>query len=163
MKPTGSRAECPSPCHSLQDYAYNSSFTTNNSKFIFLEGEHHLHTEVRIRHVANLSMVGNSSRVTVLCVSLPSGFYIEEFTRLNIENLNFLHCTENSGSSVHLETGSEVRLNNIRISSAEMNSARGLTAVNVVGTFTLADCTFENKRRTIQQTFLRLVNQSRRR
>ena len=144
VKPTGFRAECPSPCHSLQDYAYNSSFTTNNSKFIFLEGEHHLHTEVRIRHVANLSMVGNSCRVTVLCVSLPSGFYIEEFTRLNIENLNFLHCIENSGSSVHLETGSEVRLKNIRISSAEMNSARGLTAVNVVGTFTLADCTFEN-------------------
>ena len=144
VKPTGSSAECPSPCHSLQDYANNSSFAANNSKFIFLEGKHHLGTVVSIRNVANLSMIGNSSRVTVLCVSLPSGFYIEEFTRLNIENLNFLHCIENSGSSVHLETGSEVRLKSIRISSAEMNSARGLTAVNVVGTFMLVDCTFEN-------------------
>ena len=75
VKPTGSRAECPSPCRSLQDYANNSSFTTNKSKFIFLEGEHHLGTVVDIRNVANLSMVGVSPRVKILCVSLPSGFY----------------------------------------------------------------------------------------
>ena len=80
VKPTGSRAECPSPCHSLQDYADNSSFTANNSKFIFLEGEHHLDTVVDIRMVTNLSLVGDTSRVKIICGSLPSGFHIEEFT-----------------------------------------------------------------------------------
>ena len=96
VKPTGSRAECPSPCHFLQDYADNSSFTANNSKFFFLEGEHHLDTVVDIRNVANLSMIGVSSRVKILCVSLPSGFHIEEFVGLNIENMTILNCRENS-------------------------------------------------------------------
>ena len=144
VKPTGSTAECPSPCHSLQDYANNSNFTANSSKFIFLEGEHNLDTVVDIRHVANLSLVGDCSGVKIRCGSLPSGFHIEEFFGLNITNLSIINCKENKGSAVHLETGSEVSLNRINISSAEVDSGIGLAAVNVAGTFTLIDCTFES-------------------
>ena len=144
VKPTGSRAECPSPCHSLKHYADNSSFTTNNSKFIFLEGEHHLGTVVNIRNVANLSMVGNSSGVKIRCGPLPSGFHIEGFVGLNITNMSITNCKEKKGSAVHLETGSEVSLNGITISSAEVDSGTGLAAVSVAGTFTFIDCTFEN-------------------
>ena len=145
VEPTGSRAECPSPCHSLQDYANNSSFTTNNSKFIFLEGEHHLGTVVHIRSVANLSMIGVSSRVKILCVTMPSGFHIEEFVSLNIENMTILNCRENSsGSSVYLKTGSKASFNGVNISSMILDDVyiMGLTAVDVVGTFAVSDCSF---------------------
>ena len=142
VKPTGSRAECPSPCHSLQEYANNSSFTTNNSKFIILKGEHHLDTVVDIRNVANLSMVGASSRVKIVCVSLPSGFHIEEFVGLNIEKMTILNCRENSsGSSVYLKTGSEASFNSVNISNIG-DDVTGLTAVDVVGTFVVSDCSF---------------------
>ena len=145
VKPTGSRAGCPYPCHSLKYYADNSNFTTNNSKFIFLEGEHHLDTVVDIRNVSNLSLVGNSSRVKICCESrMSSGFHIEGFVGLNITNMSIVNCKENNGSAVHLETGSEVSLNRINISSAEVDSGIGLAAVSVAGTFTLIDCTFES-------------------
>ena len=55
VKPTVPTTECPSgdsPCHSLQYYANHSSFT-NNSRFLFLEGEYHLDSVVEIRNVAN--------------------------------------------------------------------------------------------------------------
>ena len=59
VKPTVPTTECPSgdsPCHSLQYYANHSSFT-NNSRFLFLEGEHYLDAVVEIRNVVNLSLV----------------------------------------------------------------------------------------------------------
>ena len=150
VKPTGSRAECPSPCHSLQDYANNSSFTANNSKFIFLEGEHHLDTVVDIRNVSNLSLVGNSSRVKILCVSLPSGFHIEEFVGLNIENMTILNCRETNSSSIYLGTGSDVSFKCVTLTSnISSNLPRDqwytiitLTTVNVVGTFVVSDSSF---------------------
>ena len=150
VKPTGSRAECPSPCHSLQDYANNSSFTANNSKFIFLEGEHHLDTVVDIRNVSNLSLVGNSSRVMILCVSLPSGFHIEEFVGLNIENMTILNCRETNSSSIYLGTGSDVSFKCVTLTSnISSNLPRDqwytiitLTTVNVVGTFVVSDSSF---------------------
>ena len=146
VKPTGSRAECPSPCHSLQDYANNSSFTTNNSKFIFLEGEHHLDTVVDIRNVANLSLVGDTSRVKIICGSLPSGFHIEEFVGLNIENMTILNCRETNCSSIYLETGSDVSFKCVNLSSNLSSDlwheALMLTTVNVVGTFVLSDSSF---------------------
>ena len=58
VKPTLPTTECPSgdsPCHSLQYYANHSSFT-NNSRFLFLEGEHYLDSVVTISNVANLSL-----------------------------------------------------------------------------------------------------------
>ena len=146
VKPTGSRAECFSPCHSLQDYANNSSFTTNNSKFIFLEGEHHLDTVVDIRNVANLSLVGDTSRVKIICGSLPSGFHIEEFVGLNIENMTILNCRETNCSSIYLETGSDVSFKCVNLSSNLSSDlwykALMLTTVNVVGTFVLSDSSF---------------------
>ena len=147
VKPTGSRAECPSPCHSLQDYADNSSFTANNSKFIFLEGEHHLGTVVHIRNVANLSMVGASSRVKILCVTMPSGFHIEEFVSLNIENMTILNCREKN-SSIYLGAGSDVSFKCVNLSSNLSTSdlwykaVITLTTVNVVGTFVVSDSSF---------------------
>ena len=143
VKPTGSRAECPSPCHSLQDYADNSSLTANNSKFIFLEGEHHLGTVVDIRSVASLSMIGVSSRVKILCVTMPSGFHIEEFVSLNIENMTILNCRETN----YLGTGSDVSFKCVNLSSNLSSDLRykaviTLTTVNVVRTFVVSDSSF---------------------
>ena len=89
VKPTVPTTECPSgdsPCHSLQYYANNSSFT-NNSRFLFLEGEHHLDSVVEIRNVANLSLVGVTARVKIACGSLPTGLYMENLNRLTFENM----------------------------------------------------------------------------
>ena len=106
VKPTvAPTTECPSgdsiPCHSLQYYANHSNFT-NNSKFLFLEGEHHLDSVVTITNVANLSLVGLSSGVEIVCKSVPSGFHVETFTEFNIENMAITSCTRSENAFLSL-------------------------------------------------------------
>ena len=98
--------------------------------------------------MANLSLVGDTSRVKIICGSLPSGFHIEEFAGLNIENMTILNCRETNGSSIYLETGSDVSFKCVNLSSnlsspsTMWNEVLALTTVNVVGTFVVSDSSF---------------------
>ena len=142
VKPSGPKTECPSgnsPCHSLQYYANHSSFT-NNSRFLFLEGEHHLEGVVTIRNVADLSLVGaDSSGVKIVCKSLPSGFHVEEFASLIMANMSI---TSSCGSGVEcatvlLVTGNEATLDQITMSGIQV-----LVAANIVGSFAISNSNF---------------------
>ena len=136
-----STTECPSgdsPCHSLQYYANHSNFT-NNSRFLFLEGEHHLDSVVTIRNVANLSLVGLSSEVEILCKSDPSGFHVETFVRLNIEMMAITNCTGPENISLSLWNGLDMSLNDVTISGYD---TIGLAATNVVEMFSIFASTF---------------------
>ena len=138
--------ECPSgdsPCHSLQYYANHSNFT-NNSRFLFLEGEHHLDSVVTISNVANLSLVGLSSGVEIFCKSVPSGFHVETFIWLNIERMAITNCTGSEKTSLSLLSGWDMILNNVTISGYDII---GLAATNVVGTFSIFASTFISPQR----------------
>ena len=149
VKPTvAPMTECPygdSPCHSLQYYANHSSFT-NNSRFLFLEGEHHLDSVITISNVANLSLVGFSSGVEIVCKSPygPSGFHVGEFIGLNIEDMAMTDCSmSNLEGSIFLFNGSDVILNHIMITSSENYYPwDGLVAKNVLGAFSIFNSTF---------------------
>ena len=139
VKPTvPPMTDCPSgdsPCHSLQYYANHSSFT-NNSRFLFLEGEHHLDSVVTISNVANLSLVGLSSGVEILCKSVPSGFHVEKFMEFNIENMAITSCTRSEWNAfLSLLNGTDVRLKYFNMSGSYM-------AKNVLGTFSIFASTF---------------------
>ena len=143
VKPTD-MTECPSgdsPCHSLQYYANHSSFT-NNSRFVFLEGEHHLDSVVTISNVANLSLVGTSSGVEILCMSLSSGFHIEEFFGVKMEKMVISYCCAGPRNvTVELVNGSEVTIDDVIISSSGDDSI-GLVAEDVVGSFSIFNSVF---------------------
>ena len=149
VKPTvAPTTGCPSgdsPCHSLQYYANHSNFT-NNSRFLFLEGEHHLDSVVTIINVANLSLEGLSSGVEILCKSVPSGFHVEKFMEFNIENMAITSCTrsENIRAFLSLLNGSGVRLKYImmNMSGSFRSSQYDLLATNVLGTFSIFASTF---------------------
>ena len=138
----GSTTECSSadnsPCHSLQYYVNNSNFTSN-SIFHFLQGQHHLETVITIRNVVNLTLVGASSGVKILCHSPQSGLTVEEFHLLTIENLTFSECSHKPNvSAVILNTGSELRLNHVTISKSSSDSEyTGLSVNNVTGSFSI--------------------------
>ena len=137
-------SECPSgdsPCHSLQYYANHSSFT-NNSRFLFLEGEHHLDSVVTISNVANLSLVGASPGVEIIGKSVPSGFQVEEFAVLNIENMALFNCSGFGNATLHLVTGLNVSLDNLTIGPLVDDNGSGITATNVVGLFSFVNTTF---------------------
>jgi hypothetical protein len=123
VEPTGSRTECPSydsPCYSLQYYA-NDSLTifTNNSKFLFLEGEHHLDGVVNISNVANLSLVGASLKVKIVLGTHPSGFHFQELFGLKIENLNISSYSQSTelarDTAVGIVYSSEISFNRVSL------------------------------------------------
>ena len=144
----GSTTECSSadnsPCHSLQYYANNSNFT-RNSIFHFLQGQHHLETVITIRNVVNLTLVGASSGVKILCHSPQSGLTVEEFRFLSVEYLTFSECSHKPNvSAVFLDTGSELSLNHVTISSSdsEYTGLTGLSVNNVTGSFSIRSSVF---------------------
>ena len=152
----GSATECSSadnsPCHSLQYYANNSNFT-NNSIFHFLQGQHHLETVITIRNVVNLTLVGASSGVKILCNSPQSGLTVEEFRFLAIENLTFSECSHKPNvSAIFLDTGSELSLNRVTISKSSLGRSEytytGLSVNNVTGSFSIRNSTFYTSKST---------------
>ena len=146
VKPTVPTTECPSgdsTCHSLQYYANHSNFT-NNSRFLFLEGEHHLDSVVTISNVANLSLVGARSGVEILCMSQSSGFHIEEFIGVKVENMVISCCAGPRNAAVELVNGSEVIIDHMHltVSNSSGHACKGLWAGDVVGSFSIRNSIF---------------------
>ena len=145
----GSTTECSSadnsPCRSLQYYANNSNFTSN-SIFHFLRGKHHLETVITIRNVVNLTLIGASSGVKILCHSPQSGLTVEEFRYLSVEYLTFTECSHKPNvSAVFLDTGSELSLNHVTISKSSSGSEymyTGLSVNNVTGLVSIRSSVF---------------------
>ena len=143
----GSTTECSSadnsPCHSLQYYANNSNFTSN-SIFHFLQGQHHLDSVITIRKVVNLTLVGASSGVEILCHSPQSGLSVEEFHFLAVENITISQCSHDPYlSAVFLDTGSDLSLNHVMISKSSSDRGyTGLSVSNVTGSFLIRNSFF---------------------
>ena len=51
-------------CHNLQHYLLNiTKYFTSNTQLLFLPGLHHLHTDLIIQNVHNISLIGSTAKV----------------------------------------------------------------------------------------------------
>ena len=96
-------------CYSLMYYANHSNFTTDNTTFRFLAGEHPLLKPIYMKNVANLALISDpattgemgNSTVTVKCkyyISFPGGFFFYNITNLKIQGLKIVECSRYSNS-----------------------------------------------------------------
>ena len=54
-------------CHNLQHYLLNiTKYFTSNTQLLFLPGLHHLHTDLIIQNVHNISLIGSTANGTTL-------------------------------------------------------------------------------------------------
>ena len=54
-------------CHNLQHYLFNvTKYFTSNTQLLFLPGLHHLHTNLIIQNVHNISLIGSTANGTTL-------------------------------------------------------------------------------------------------
>ena len=86
-------------CHNLQHYLLNiTKYFTSNTQLLFLPGLHHLHTDLIIQNVHNISLIGSTANGTTLntviihCNS-SVGIVITNVTKLTITNLVIENCT----------------------------------------------------------------------
>ena len=108
-----------------------------------------METVITIGNVVNLTLVGASSGVKILCNSPQSGLTVEQFRYLTIENLTFSECiymlntSKPTSSAIFLGNGSEVSLNRIALfKNTSVPEFKGLLVKNVTGSFSIRNSTF---------------------
>ena len=80
-------------CHNLQHYLLNvTKYFTSNTQLLFLPGLHHLHTDLIIQNVHNISLIGSTTDGTTLdsviqCKYNPTFITITNVSTLIIKNL----------------------------------------------------------------------------
>ena len=83
-------------CHNLQHYLLDTTkYFTSNTQLLFLPGLYHLHTDLIIQNVHNISLIGNSEttipNVTIHC-SQYVGIAFINITNLVISNMVIQQC-----------------------------------------------------------------------
>ena len=64
-------------CHNLQHYLLNvTKYFTSNTQLLFLPGLHHLHTDLIIQNVHNISLIGIIANGTTLNTVIKCGLSV---------------------------------------------------------------------------------------
>ena len=85
-------------CHNLQHYLLNvTKYFTCNTQLLFLPGLHHLHTDLIIQNVHNISLIGSTANSTTPGVVIQSNASI---LILNISKLIIKHILINTNQEV---------------------------------------------------------------
>ena len=85
-------------CHNLQHYLLNvTKYFTSNTQLLFLPGLHHLHTDLIIQNVHNISFIGSTANGTIPCMVIQSNASI---LILNISKLIIKHILINTNQEV---------------------------------------------------------------
>ena len=87
-------------CHNLQHYLLNSTkYFTSGTQLLFLPGLHHLHTNLIIQNVHNISLIGSTTNGTtpdtVIQCDSSVGIVMNNITSLVIKNMLFQKCLTN--------------------------------------------------------------------
>ena len=85
-------------CHNLQHYLLNvTKYFTSNTQLLFLPGLHHLHTNLIIQNVHNISLIGSTANGTTLDTVIIQcdssvGITMSNITDLTMENIRIRNC-----------------------------------------------------------------------
>ena len=90
-------------CHNLQYYLLNiTKYFTSNTQLLFLPGLHHLHTDLIIRDVYNISLIGSKAATNdelldtvIQCNSTDTvhiGILISNIMMITLSNLKLQNC-----------------------------------------------------------------------
>ena len=85
-------------CHNLQHYLLNvTKYFTSNTQLLFLPGLHHLHTDLIIQNVHNISLIGSAANGTtpdtvIIQCNSSVGIIMSIISNLNMVNLVIENC-----------------------------------------------------------------------
>ena len=146
-------------CHNLQHYLLNvTKYFTSNTQLLFLPGLHHLHTDLIIQNVHNISLIGSTANGTTLDTVIIQcnssvGIRMSNITNLTIAKLAIKNCEVKQiksivtinfsrwifmGNSMILSHCHNVQLQNIEVYKSQLAPTRqlnrfGILAIDVLG------------------------------
>ena len=89
-------------CHNLQHYLLNiTKYFTSNTQLLFLPGLHHLHTDLIIQNVHNISLIGSTANGTTLDTVIIQcnssvGIVMANITNLIMSNMVIKGCNKST-------------------------------------------------------------------
>ena len=144
-------------CHNLQHYLLNvTKYFTSNTQLLFLPGLHHLHTDLIIQNVRNISLIGSTANGTTLDTVIIQcnssvGITMSNITDLTMANLVIENCRVKNNSlkiyymifrdnAVILSHCNNVQLRNISV-YINWSYRPSILAINILGTSSFINIT----------------------
>jgi len=109
------------------------NITTSSTQLIFLPGLHHLHTDLIIQNVHNISLIGSSTPDTVIQCNSSVGIVMTNITNLIVTNITVRSCLGNqyNNATVLIKQCTNVQLRHVVIE--ENHNSYGIVGINVLG------------------------------
>ena len=129
-------------CHNLQHYLLNvTKYFTSNTQLLFLPGLHHLHTDIIIQNVHNISLIGSTANGTTLiqCTCSKALVTIINVSRLIIRNLiietSTFYAVDYLVSQISLTVKdcTSVLLDNLKVNEQLYDYFFNIKVINVMG------------------------------
>ena len=141
--------------HNLQHYLLNvTKYFTSDTQLLFLPGLHHLHTNLIIQNVHNISLIAEGTIVIIQCNS-SVGITMNNITNLTMEKLVIENCTiakpkdvmldffhrKFIGNSMILSHCYNVQLKNVTVYRPDQLGRPNILAINTLGTSSIINLT----------------------
>ena len=137
-------------CHNLQHYLLNvTKYFTSNTQLLFLSGLHHLHTNLIIQNVHNISLIGSTANGTTLDTVTIQCMYPQTkcITITNVSTLvikNLIIELQTQWTLINIEDCSYISLDYLQIKPNQLyqcDSNFGLICINIMGSSYFNDIT----------------------
>ena len=124
-------------CHNLQHCLLNiTKYFTSNTQLLFLPGLHHLHTDLIIQNVHNISLIGSTANGTTLDAVIQCNSSVD-IVMTNITNLTLSDITvKNCESDRHMNAAILIiECRNVQWTRVTVDSisSNGIIGINVLG------------------------------
>ena len=120
-------------CHKLQHYLLNiTKYFTSNTQLLFQPGLHHLHTDLIIHNVHNISLIGGTTNGTIRDTAIQCnssvGIVMTNITNLIVTNIAVRNCLGNK-AAVLINLCTDVQLRHVVIE--ESHNFYGIVGINI--------------------------------
>ena len=124
-------------CHNLQHYLLNvTKYFTSNTQLLFLPELHHLHTDLIIQNVHNISLIGSTANGTTLdtVIQCNSSYAIvmTNITKVALSDITVINCKSDRhmDAAILIMECTNVQWTRVTVDSISSN---GIIGINVLG------------------------------
>ena len=125
-------------CHNVHHYLLNTTkYFTSNTQLLFLPGLNHLHTDLIIQNVHNISLIGSTTDGTtpdtIIQCNSSVGIVMTNITNLIVTNITVRSCLGNeyNNAAVLMKQCTNVQLRHVVIE--ESHNSYGIVSINILG------------------------------